>query len=80
MGSYNSQMFHFISRHGDTGMQTQFFHPASSPEIMPHLQRSFSKLQSVQSGKFLNKQTIIIFTESSVNFPWVAPIPQSLDE
>ena len=30
--------------------------------------------------KFLNKQTIIIFTESSVNFPWVAPIPQSLDE
>lgn len=56
MGSYNSQMFHFISRHGDTGMQTQFFHPASSPEIMPHLQRSFSKLQSVQSGKAL-KQT-----------------------
>ena len=44
-------MFHFISRHGDTGMQTQFFHPPSSPEIMPDLQRSFSKLQSVQSGK-----------------------------
>lgn len=49
-------MFHFISRHGDTGMQTQFFHPASSREIMPHLQRSFSKLQSVQGGKVF-KQT-----------------------
>ena len=49
-------MFHFISRHGDTGMQTQFFRRASSSEIMPHLQRSFSKLQSVQSGNVF-KQT-----------------------
>ena len=49
-------MFHFISRHGDTGTLTQFFHRASSAEIMPHLQRSFSKLQSVQSGKVF-KQT-----------------------
>lgn len=49
-------MFHVISRHGDTGTLTRFFHRASSPEIMPHLQRSFSKLQSVQSGKVF-KQT-----------------------
>ena len=33
-----------------------FFHRASSPEFMPHLQRSFKELQSLQSGNVF-KQT-----------------------